>query len=195
MDTYTKEGIVIDIKQTVKFNDYFSKREFKIRYTEQDLANKIVEQKIKLVAQDNETIEAMDGIRIDDQVRVQFYINGKDVLKKDDPSVIMNFTTLVAFSVELLGSPTRDTKKDKEAVITKEAKVYKDPLAPATDEQLAGMVTATELEAIFDKKKDKYGLNDEPNSGAESMKSKILSKEEDPFSDVEEVKEISDLPF
>ena len=51
------------------------------------------------------------------------------------------------------------------------------------------------LNIIFDKKKDKYGLNDEPNSGAESMKSKILNKEEDPFSDVVEVKEISDLPF
>lgn len=195
MDTYTKEGTVIELKETVKINDYFSKRDFKIRYTEQDLANKVVEQKVKLVAQDTETIDSLDGVRVDDVIRVKFYITGKDIAKKDNPEIIMNFTTLVAIEVEVLSSPTRDTKADKNAVITKEAKVYKDPLAPATDEQLAGMVTATELEAIFDKKKDKYGLNDEPNSGAESMKSKILNKEEDPFSDVVEVKEISDLPF
>jgi len=204
MDTYTKEGVVIELKDTVKFNDWFSKREFKIRYTEQDISNKIVEQKIKLVAQDNETIEALDGVRVDDQVKVIFYITGKDVAKKDNPEIIMNFTTLVPISIEVMGSPTRDTKADKEAVITKEAKVYRDPLAPATDEQLAGIVTSTELEGIWDKKKDKYGLNEDtkyqgPNTCSESMKSKIFSKEEDPFSDLQEIgpngEEIKPLPF
>ena len=181
MDTYTKEGTVIELKDTVKFNDYFSKREFKIRYTEQDLAGKIVEQKVKFIAQDVETIDGLDGVRVDDQVNVKFYITGTDRAKKDNPEVIMNFTNLVAVEVEVLSSPTRDTKADKEAVIPKEAKVYKDPLVEATAEQLAGLVTGPELEAIFDKKKDRYGLNEEPNSGAEGMKSKILSKEDNPF--------------
>jgi len=156
-----------------------------------------VEQKVKLVAQDIETIDSLNGVRVDDQVRVKFFITGKDIAKKDNPEVIMNFTTLVAFEVEILSSPTRDTKADKNAVITKEAKVYKDPLVEATMEELAGLVVKKDdglLEA-WEKKKDRYGLNEEPNTGAESMKSKILSKEEDPFSDIETIGGLSDLPF
>jgi hypothetical protein len=137
----------------------------------------------------------LNGVRVDDQIKAKFYISGKDVAKKDNPEVIMNFTTLVAIEVEILSSPTRDTKKDKDAVITGEGKIYKDPLVEATVEELAGMVTAKELEAAWDKKKDKYGLNEEPNSAEESMKSKILNQEDNPFNNIEEVKEISDLPF
>jgi hypothetical protein len=107
----------------------------------------------------------------------------------------MNFTSLVALSVEVLRSPERDTKAHKEAPVTNQARVYKDPLQPSTDEELAGIVTAKELEGIWDKKKDKYGLNEEPNSAGESMKSKILSKEDDPFDSLQTIQEISDLPF
>lgn len=196
MDKYTKEGTVIELKDTVKFNDYFSKREFKIRYTEQDLSDKIVEQKIKLVAQDVETIDSLDAVRVDDQVKVSFYITGKDVAKKDNPEIIMNFTTLVAVEVEVMGSPTRDTKADKNAVITKEAKVYKDPLVEATMEELAGLVVKKEvgidpLLNAWDKKKDRYGLVDDGKGGTVA-----IIPADNPFGDlVETNNEPKDLPF
>lgn len=200
MDTYTKEGTVIELKDTIRFNDYFSKREFKIRFTEADMADRIIEQKWKLSALDAETIEALDNVRIDDQIRVEFYISGTDRAKKDDPSVIMNFTNLVAIHVEVLLSPTRATNADRQAPVTNQAKEYKDPLKEASDEELAGIVKQDDgLLAAWDKKKDKYGLTDEENVAAESMKSKILNKEEDPFSDIKEVgpngEEIKKLPF
>jgi len=190
---YPITGTVIEIGEVKVLSQYFSKREFKLRWTDTDFRNKIKENKGLFNVQ-NEDMQLLDTVRVDDVIRIKFYIDGRDIMKKDQ-SGMMNFTTLVCYDLEILSSPTRDTKADKEAVITKEAKVYKDPLSPATDEQLAGLVTATELEDIFNKKKDKYGLNEEPNTGAESIKSKILSKEEDPFSNIEEVKEISDLPF
>jgi hypothetical protein len=203
MDTYTKEGIVIELKDTVVFNEYFSKREFKLRYTETDLTNKIVEQKVKFIAQDKETIDSLNMVRVDDHISVKYYISGKDVTKKDNPSVIMNFTTLVCFDVSILSSASRDTEKDRNAVITGQTREYKDPLIAVTDEQLAGILDrkkegdGTELLEIWDKKKDKYGLQ-EPNSAEENMKSKILSKQEDnPFDNVEEVngEKIMPLPF
>jgi len=193
-NTYQIIGTVIEIGEVKVLSQYFSKREFKVRYTDIDFKNKVKENKILFNIQ-NEDITTLPTIKIDDNVRVKFYIDGRDFNKKDG-SGIMNFTTLVCFDIEVLSSPSRDTDKDRNAVITNEGKVYKDPLVAATMEELAGLVTKKEGEKIddgllaaWDAKKDKYGLNEDvkgTDPGMENMKSKILSKEDDPFANVEE---------
>jgi hypothetical protein len=197
-------GVVIEVGEVKVLTQDFSKTEFKIRYTDTDFKNKIKENKVLLNIQ-NEDIENLPKIMIDDTIRVKFYIDGRDFNKKDG-SGIMNFTTLVCFDIEILSSPSRDTDKDRNAVITKEGKVYKDPLVAATMEELAGLVVKKEekvddgLLAAWDAKKDKYGLNEDvkgTDPGMENMKSKILNKEDDPFADLEEKlpEGIDKLPF
>jgi hypothetical protein len=196
-NTFELSGVVIEIGEVKVLSPYFSKREFKLRYTDMDFKNKIKENKVLFNIQ-NEDISNLPSMMIDDNVRVKFYVDGRDIMKKDQ-SGMLNFTTLVCFDLEILSSPSRNTDEDRNAVITNSGKIYKDPLVSATDEELAGLVIGPELEAIFDKKRDKYGLTDEPNVAVESMKSKILSKEEDPFSDIQEVgpnvEQIDKLPF
>jgi hypothetical protein len=186
-------GIVIEIGEIKLLSQYFSKREFKIRYTETDFKNKIKENKVQFNIQ-NEDIEKLDTVRVDDEVKVLWYVDGREFNKKDG-SGIMNFTTLVCYDIEILNSPTRSTEKDRNEVVTDKGKEFKDPLKEATVEELAGVVKQDPLLDEWDKKKDKYGLNDEKNAAEESMKSKILNKVDDPFSDIKENKEISDLPF
>ncbi len=201
-NTYQITGTVIEIGEVKVLSQYFSKREFKIRYTDIDFKNKVKENKILFNIQ-NEDITTLPAIKVDDNIRVKFYIDGRDFNKKDGSGMI-NFATLVCFDIEVLSSPSRDTDKDRNAVITNEGKVYKDPLIAATMEELAGLVVKKEEEkvddgllAAWDAKKDKYGLNEEPNSGAESMKSKILNKKDNPFANVEVINndELNDLPF
>ena len=192
-NTYPIIGTIIEIGEVKILSQYFSKREFKLRFTDTDFRNKIKENKIVLNVQ-NEDIQLLDSAKIDDTVKLRYYIDGRDIMKKDQSGII-NFTTLVCYEIEILSSPVRDTDKDRNAVITNEGKVYKDPLIASTDEELAGIVTAKELEGIWDKKKDKYGINEEPDV-SQNIKSKILNKEDDPFP-VDELVEnkITLLPF
>ena len=188
--TFPLTGTVIEIGEVKVLSPYFSKREFKLRFTDTDFKNKIKENKIVLNVQ-NEDMQLLDAVRIDDMVNLRFYIDGRDFMKKDQSGMI-NFTTLVCYQIDIISSPSRNTDADRNAVITGEGKIYKDPLAPATDEQLAGIAPAEPLLADWEKKKDKYGLRDDGNGGKEAF---VRQPEDNPFPDPVESKEYKDLPF
>lgn len=189
-NTYPLTGTVIEIGEVKVLSPYFSKREFKLRYTDTDFKNKIKENKILLNVQ-NEDMALLDAVRIDDIVNIRFYIDGRDIMKKDQ-SGMLNFTTLVCYEIDILSSPSRNTDADRNAVISNEGKTYKDPLIASTDEQLAGIIpTQDPLLDAWDKKKDKYGLVIDGNGN----KSAVIPMEDNPFPDVQEVKEYKDLPF
>jgi hypothetical protein len=188
--TFSLTGTVIEIGEVKILSQYFSKREFKIRYTDTDFKNKIKENKVLLNVQ-NEDLTLLDMVKLDDLIRIKFYIDGRDIMKKDQSGMI-NFTTLICYDIEILSSPTRDTNKDRDAVITNEGKIYKDPLVAATMEELAGLVVKKEdgLLDAWDKKKDKYGLIDDGKGG-----NIAVIPQDNPFGDIKENETNKPLPF
>lgn len=189
-NTFPLTGTVIEIGEVKVLSPYFSKREFKLRYTDTDFKNKIKENKILLNVQ-NEDMELLDAVRVDDIVNIRFYIDGRDIMKKDQSGII-NFTTLVCYQIDILSSPSRNTDADRNAIITNDGKTYKDPLVPASDEQLAGIVHQEPLLAYWETKKDKYGLKIGSDGKNEPF---IRQPEDNPFPDIEENKEYKNLPF
>ena len=165
-------GIVTYIGEVRAISQYFTKREFKIRFSDIDITNKATERIIKIDTI-NTNINLLDNIRIDDVVNVQFYIEGRDFIKEGK---IVNFTSLVCYEIEIVSSPTRDTKEDYQAKITPEGKEYKTVLKPATDEELAGYMV-------------------EPDPLVKVPEGKSVIKEEDPFANIVPATEYKDLPF
>ena len=191
MDIYKKTGTVTYIGEPDKKTQYLSKRTFKIRFTDIDFANKIQQRVIKFdLINDNMT--EIDGALLDDQVDVEFYIEGRDFTKDGKTT---NYTSLVAIKVDIIRSSQRDTDEDRKAVITNEGREYKPLQQEATDDQLAGIDDGKDLLSIWDEKKDKYGLPDQPVPGV-TEKSKKMKPEEDPFAGVQAIIDIpKDLPF
>jgi hypothetical protein len=184
-------GVVIWIGEVKQLSSYFRKCEFKIRNTDYDFSGKILERKIKF-GLINENTDKSEALRIDDMVEVEFYIDGRDKIKEGRE---INFTSLVAYEVNILTSASRDTVDDKKAIITGEGKVYVPEVKEATEEELAGIVKPTDpLLAEWEEKKGNYNFKVDTD-----IKEQILNrKEEDnPFATIEENKnnDYDDLPF
>ena len=127
-------GTVIEISEVKQFSAWLRKRDFKIRFTDVDFANKIQERVVKLTTI-NDQNSLLDECRIDDDIKVEFYIEGRDFVKDGKT---LNFTNLICYDIKILRSPSRDTKEDKNAVVTNEGRDYKPVIKPATNEELAG---------------------------------------------------------
>lgn len=123
VNRYPITGVVTEITETRQFSPYFKKRECKIRISDTDFTGKIVERKIKF-GFINEFCEMLDMVRIDDTVQMQFYIDGRDVVKDNQ---LYNFTNLIAYDVIVLNSPERATDEDRNALITKDGLVFEEP--------------------------------------------------------------------
>lgn len=131
---YPLMGTIVEIGEVKQFSQWLRKREFKVRFTDIDFANKVQNRTVKLTTM-NDHNSLLDSCRIDDIVKLMFYIEGRDYVK--DGKTI-NFTNLICYELDIITSSSRDTKEDKEAVITDTGREYKDPIKPATDEELAG---------------------------------------------------------
>ena len=131
---YPITGTITEIEEVKQLSPYLRKCNFKIRFTETDFANKIQERVIKLTTI-NDYNEEIVKCKVDDLVSILFYIEGRD-FNKDGK--IINFTNLIAYKIDILSSSSRDTKEDKDAIITNEGREYKQVIKPATDEELAG---------------------------------------------------------
>lgn len=127
-------GTIIEISEVKQFSAWLRKRDFKIRFTDVDFANKIQERVVKLTTI-NDQNSLLDECRIDDDIKVEFYIEGRDFVKDGKT---LNFTNLICYDIKILRSPSRDTKEDKNAVVTNEGRDYKPVIKPATNEELAG---------------------------------------------------------
>lgn len=149
-------GIVTFIGEPKVFSEFFTKREFKIRFTDIDITNKAAERIIKFDVI-NKNVKLLDDLRVDDLVNVDFYIEGRD-LQKDDR--VLNFTTLVCYNLEIVSSPSRDTIDDYRAVITEDGKQYKPVIKPATDEELAGYMVEPDPLIKIPGSEDKDKLKD-----------------------------------
>ena len=169
-------GIVTYIGEVRTISQYFTKREFKIRFSDIDITSKATERIIKIDTI-NSNIKLLDNIRVEDVVNVQFYIEGRDFIKDGK---IVNFTSLVCYEIEIVSSSSRDTKEDYEAVITDEGKVYKPVIKPSTDEELAG-----------------YMVEPDPLVKIPEGKSVIkeTDTETDPFANAQPVVNYKPLPF
>lgn len=169
----TLSGIVTYIGEPKIFSEYFTKREFKIRFSDIDITNKAAERIIKFDVI-NKNVKLLDDVKVEDLINVSFYIEGRD-LEKDGK--VMNFTTLVCYNLEIVSSPSRDTIEDYKAVITENGKEYKPVIKPATDEELAGYMV-------------------EPDPLIKVPGSEDKERLKDVFENIESNKnEINDLPF
>lgn len=131
------EGSVTLIEEIKQLTQYLRKRTFKIRFSDTDFAGKIQERIIKF-----DTINAgtmlLDNICVDDLVKVEFYVEGRDYPKEE--GIILNFTSLIAYNIEIISSANRDTQEDKEAIHSDLGRVYK--LKESSEEELArNMIT------------------------------------------------------
>jgi len=102
-------GTVSEMYEMKQLSPFFRKREFKIRISDTDFQNKVVERNIKfgLINQD---VPLLDNVRVDDIVSINFYLDGRDVSKDGKTS---NYTSVVCYELEIISSPTRETKEDK----------------------------------------------------------------------------------
>jgi len=196
MDIYKKAGTLVYKGEPRQLTQYLRKRDFKIRFTDIDFANKIQERIVKFELI-NDNMSELDAALVDDQLNVDFYIEGRDFTKDGKT---LNFTSLIAIKIDILRSEQRDNEDDKKAVITNEGRDYKPLEKEATDEELAGVNGKDELLSIWDQKKDKYGLPDKPMPGVtikgEPVNSEPVKPEDDPFADIKPIVDIpKDLPF
>ena len=156
-------GVVTEISDILQFSAYLRKRIFKVRFSDIDFANKIQERIIKLETINNQ-MEILDSVITDDLVKVHFYIEGRDIIKEDKT---INYTTLVAYDIEILSSPNRDTQEDKEAVHSDLGRSYK--LKEASEEELARNMISTDddpfsnVESGYDKKEKEEKKEDKFN--------------------------------
>lgn len=156
---YPFTGVVVEIGDTKRISSYFTKREFKLRYTDIDFKNNIVERIAKFAFQNDDCILG-DDIRVEDLVKVTFMVDGRDLVKND---VKMNFTSLVAIEVSILSSPSRDTQKEREMPITSEGRDIRKEIQEATDEELAGKFDDDPLIQTWNQMQDKKKIEfDEP---------------------------------
>jgi hypothetical protein len=133
---YPLMGTIVEIGEVKQFSQWLRKREFKIRFTDTDFANKVQNRVVKLTTI-NDHNSLLDSCRVDDLVKLMYYIEGRDYVK--DGKTI-NFTSLICYEIDIITSNSRDTQEDKNAVITEIGKMYKDPVKEATDEELAGFM-------------------------------------------------------
>lgn len=177
-NNYKLSGTLIWIGELKQFSQYFSKREFKIRRTDiNSYTNRLSERKIKFEIQ-NDNIPKIESARIDDTIDIHFNIDGKDYVKDGKE---INFTSLVAYEIDIINSISRDTKEDKEAVITNEGRKYPEKVTEVTDEQLLG--------SGFNGPLPEKKVKDKPKESEPLV---------DPFASIEEKKENIDyepLPF
>lgn len=180
---YEITGTVKEIYELKQISAYFAKRKFKIYFSEMDLGNRIVERTWVLeVISPN--LEILEPVRVDDQVKVKFYIDGKDYIRKDT-NVQTNFTALVCYDIDIIRSVNRDTKEDKDAIITEHGKIYVEPVKAASAEDLMGL-TPDPLLAAWEVKKDRYGLVDDGKGGTVAVipTDKPTKDDKDDFSDL-----------
>lgn len=157
-NSYKFTGVVCEIDDLFRISAYFAKREVKLRYTDVDFKNNIVERKAKFVFK-GENLQYVEGLRIDDVVEFTFSIEGLDYVKDDKT---YNFTSLVVTDVNIMSSPSRDTKADKEAVITSQGRDYEKRAKAASDEELAGAFGNDPLVQYYEDNK-KIDLKDVPS--------------------------------
>ena len=161
---YPITGVVVDIGPKKNHSQYFSKQMFKIRISDTDFANKITQRIIRFDTV-NENMKFLDSVRLNDLVKIDFYIDGRDY---DKDGSILNFTSLICYNLEILSSESRDTKEDKEAVITGDGKDYTTVYKPATDEDLSKYMVGADTFVEIPKgnntesfqKTDEFPIND-----------------------------------
>ncbi len=145
---YPISGTVTEIGETKEFSAYFRKREFKIRITDTDGQNRIIERILKFSLINND-IKLIDDVVIDDIVKIQFYLDGKDYSKD---GITSNYTGPVCYELDIITSPTRETKEDKKINMIQGGTA---PLKQSTLDEL--MVTPT-LEK--EEEKDEFAIPD-----------------------------------
>lgn len=145
---YDFTGVVCDLGEEEIFSQYFKKRDIKVRYTDIDYKNNIIERVAKFTFI-NSDVDLVAGLHIDDVIKIEFKIDGKDVTKDHKT---YNFTTLVGYDLVIISSPSRDSDEDKNATITNEGRDYEKKAKEATDEELAGAFAQDPLLAEWDKK-------------------------------------------
>ena len=91
-------GTIVKVWDLIVKPPRFSKREFSIRFTDQDFHNKFIERIIKFALLNDNTAIAED-MNVDDQVEVSFFIDGRDYEKDGRKD---NFTSLAAYDVDFL---------------------------------------------------------------------------------------------
>lgn len=134
-------GVVTHIDEVKQVTQFMKKRSFKIKFTDTDFTGKIRERVIKFDTI-NYGIQNLDPVRVDNLVSVDFYLEGRDYEKENDDGTTktLNFTSIVAYNIEILSDPVRDTDEDRKAIVTDSGRVYKP--SEATDEELARMMEA-----------------------------------------------------
>jgi len=131
---YQLTGTICEIEEIKQLSPYLRKCNFKIRYSETDFANKIQERVVRLTTI-NDYNEEIKKCKVDDLVTIHWYVEGRDFVKEGKT---INFTNLIAYQIDILKSPSRDTEADKNAVMTSEGREYKPTTIAASDLELAG---------------------------------------------------------
>jgi len=153
---YEMTGVITEIGETKQYSPFFKKCECKLRISDIDFTNKIVERKIKF-GFINDNCELIEMCKIDDSVTIKFYIDGRDI-EKDGK--VFNFTSNIGYDIVIINSPSRTTDEDRKSVVTAEGLVYKeeareekevslDDLINAGREEESGTVNNNGLEDIF----------------------------------------------
>jgi len=117
---YPITGVIKEIGESKQYSAYFKKRTLKLLVSDTEFNNKIVERKI-VFSFINENCDDLDALRIDDTVTIDFYLDGKDIDKKDRS---FNITSPVGYFVTILNSPSRESNETKNAVITPEGLLF-----------------------------------------------------------------------
>ena len=143
-------GVVTEISEMKRMTNYFVKREFKLSYSDVNSGGNIVQLNAKFAFHNDDIILA-DDMRIGDIVTIGFFVDGRDVTSRDGKQY--NFTSLVAYEVSIVSSPSRDGSKEREAVIKPEGRDIKKEEKAVTDEQLAGIFAQDPLLQEWEQKR------------------------------------------
>lgn len=129
---YKITGTITEIYEINAVSQYFRKREFKLKISDTDFTGKIMERIMKFAfVMDN--CELLNYAKVGDVVDLKFYIEGRDYIKDNKN---LNFTSNIAYELLIINSPSRTTTEDRNAVLTNDGLVYKDPVKEATVEDL-----------------------------------------------------------
>jgi len=129
---YKLTGVIIEIGEGKQYSPYFKKRECKLRISDTDFTNKIVERKIKF-GFINENCDLLEMVRLDDTVTISFYIDGRD---NEKDGKIFNFTSNVGYDMIIINSPSRSNETDRKSIVTPEGLIFKEPEKEATIKDL-----------------------------------------------------------
>jgi hypothetical protein len=116
-------GIITEISESKQLSAYFKKRECKMRISDTDFTGKTIERNIKFTFI-NENCELLDMVRLDDTVIISYYLDGRDYIKDGKT---LNFTVPTGFDIIVLQSPSRSSEETRNAVVTEDGLVFKEP--------------------------------------------------------------------